>query len=149
MRKTFKTLLLALPLALTALTAQAADGAAGRWKTIDDKTGKVKSIVEISQAANGTLTGKVVEVLRSDKGPNPVCDDCEGANKGKPVKGMTILWNLKQDKGSTTQWSGGTVLDPANGKTYKSKVELQPGGTKLNMSGCVAFICRTQTWVRE
>ncbi|HGK7306059.1 DUF2147 domain-containing protein [Isoptericola jiangsuensis] len=149
MRKTFKTLLLALPLCLAALSAQAADSAAGRWKTIDDKTGKVKSIVEISQAANGALSGKVVEILQSDKGPNPVCDGCEGANKNKPVKGMTILWNLSQDKGSHSKWSGGTILDPANGKTYKSKLELQPGGGKLDVSGCIAFICRTQTWVRE
>ncbi|AVJ34086.1 DUF2147 domain-containing protein [Stenotrophomonas indicatrix] len=149
MRKTFKTLLLALPLCLAALSAQAADSAAGRWKTIDDKTGKVKSIVEISQAANGTLSGKVVEILHSDKGPNPVCDGCEGANKNKPVKGMTILWNLSQDKGTTSKWSGGTILDPANGKTYRSKIELQPGGGKLDVSGCIAFICRAQTWVRE
>ncbi|HBG88915.1 MAG TPA: DUF2147 domain-containing protein [Stenotrophomonas sp.] len=149
MRKTFKTLLLALPLCLAALSAQAADSAAGRWKTIDDKTGKVKSIVEISQAANGALSGKVVEILQSDKGPNPVCDGCEGANKNKPVKGMTILWNLSQDMGSHSKWSGGTILDPANGKTYKSKLELQPGGGKLDVSGCIAFICRTQTWVRE
>ncbi len=103
MRKTFKTLLLALPLCLAALSAQAADGAAGRWKTIDDKTGKVKSIVEITQAANGTLTGKVVDILHSDKGPNPVCDGCEGANRNKPVKGMTILWNLKAD--GANKWS--------------------------------------------
>jgi len=149
MRKTFKTLLLALPLCLAALSAQAADSAAGRWKTIDDKTGKVKSIVEISQAANGTLSGKVVEILHSDKGPNPVCDGCEGANKNKPVKGMTILWNLSQDKGTTSKWSGGTILDPANGKTYRSKIELQPGGGKLDVSGCIAFICRAQTWIRE
>ena len=149
MRKTFKTLLLALPLCLAALSAQAADSAAGRWKTIDDKTGKVKSIVEISQAANGTLSGKVVEILHSDKGPNPVCDGCEGANKNKPVKGMTILWNLSQDKGTTSKWSGGTILDPANGKTYRSKIELQPGGGKLDVSGCIAFICRAQTWQRE
>ncbi|WP_333623060.1 DUF2147 domain-containing protein [Stenotrophomonas indicatrix] len=149
MRKTFKTLLLALPLCLAALSAQAADSAAGRWKTIDDKTGKVKSIVEISQAANGTLSGKVVEILHSDKGPNPVCDGCEGANKNKPVKGMTILWNLSQDKGTTSKWSGGTILDPGNGKTYRSKIELQPGGGKLDVSGCIAFICRAQTWVRE
>ena len=149
MRKTVKTLLLALPLCLAALSAQAADSAAGRWKTIDDKTGKVKSIVEISQAANGALTGKVVEILHSDKGPNPICDGCEGANKNKPVKGMTILWNLSQDKGSHGKWSGGTILDPANGKTYKSKLELQPGGGKLDVSGCIAFICRTQTWLRE
>ncbi|EKT4073098.1 TPA: DUF2147 domain-containing protein [Stenotrophomonas maltophilia] len=147
MRKTFKTLLLALPLCLAALSAQAADGAAGRWKTIDDKTGKVKSIVEITQAANGTLTGKVVDILHSDKGPNPICDGCEGANRNKPVKGMTILWNLKAD--GANKWSGGTILDPANGKTYKSKMELQPGGTRLDVSGCIAFICRAQTWQRE
>ena len=147
MRKTFKTLLLALPLMMAAMSASAADGAVGRWKTIDDKTGKVKSIVEITQAANGALTGKVVDILHSDKGPNPVCDGCEGANKNKPVKGMTILWNLKAD--GANAWSGGTILDPANGKTYKSKVKLQTGGAKLDVSGCIAFICRSQTWVRE
>ncbi|MGL4691018.1 MAG: DUF2147 domain-containing protein [Stenotrophomonas maltophilia] len=147
MRKTFKTLLLALPLMMAAMSASAADGALGRWKTIDDKTGKVKSIVEITQATNGTLTGKVVDILHSDKGPNPVCDGCEGANKNKPVKGMTILWNLKAD--GANAWSGGTILDPGNGKTYKSKMKLQTGGAKLDVSGCVAFICRAQTWVRE
>ncbi|HAV70454.1 MAG TPA: DUF2147 domain-containing protein, partial [Stenotrophomonas sp.] len=36
-----------------------------------------------------------------------------------------------------------------NGKTYKSKMKLQTGGAKLDVSGCVAFICRAQTWVRE
>ncbi len=89
----------------------------------------------------------MVDILHSDKGPNPVCDGCEGANRNKPVKGMTILWNLKAD--GTNKWSGGTILDPANGKTYKSKMELQPGGTKLDVSGCIAFICRAQTWQRE
>lgn len=139
--KLFALLLLALP-----LSAFAQSSPEGRWKTIDDETGKVKSIVEISKAANGTLQGKVVEVLSSDRGPNPTCDKCKGANKGKPVKGMTILWGLKPDG---DEWSGGTVLDPAKGKTYKSKLELLEGGSKLGMSGCIAFICRQQVWVRE
>ncbi|MGV8930596.1 MAG: DUF2147 domain-containing protein [Luteimonas sp.] len=137
---------IALPLLVLAMAASAQSSPNGRWKTLDDETGKVKSIVEITQAANGTLQGKVVEVLQSDKGPNPTCDKCKGANKDKPVKGMTILWDLKKDG---AQWSGGTVLDPANGKTYKSKVELLEGGKKLGMSGCFAFICRQQVWVRE
>jgi len=149
MRKIRHALLLALPLFALSLAAHAADthSAAGRWKTIDDKTGKVKSIVEITQSSNGTLTGKVVEILQSDRGPNPVCDKCDGERKNKPVKGMTILWNLKADDASN--WSGGTILDPANGKTYKSKMALQPGGQKLDVSGCVLFICRAQTWIRE
>lgn len=137
---------LIMVLALLPMATSAQNSPIGRWKTIDDETGKVKSIVEISQAANGTLQGKVVEVLQSDRGPNPTCDKCSGANKDKPVKGMTILWGLKQDG---DEWNGGTVLDPAKGKTYKSKVELLEGGKKLGMSGCIAFICRQQVWVRE
>ena len=138
--------LLALVLLMLPLAAFAQNTPVGRWKTIDDETGKVKSIVEITQASNGTVSGKVVEVLSSDRGPNPTCDKCSGANKDKPVKGMTILWGLKKDGEG---WAGGTVLDPAKGKTYKSKLKMIDGGKKLGMSGCVAFICREQVWVRE
>lgn len=134
-----------LPLA-AAFNASAQDSPVGRWKTVDDETGKVKSIVEITQAANGTLQGKVIEILQSDRGPNPTCDKCEGTNKDKPVKGMTILWDLEPDG---DEWSGGTVLDPAKGKTYKAKLEMLEGGDKLGMSGCIVFICRQQVWVRE
>ena len=143
-----RSLLAGLLLAALPLTTFAQDlsSPVGRWKTIDDETGKAKSIVEITRAADGTLQGKVVEVLSSDRGPNPVCDKCKGANKGKPVKGMTILWGLQADG---DEWTGGTVLDPSKGKTYKSKLELLEGGQKLGMSGCIAFFCRQQVWVRE
>ena len=144
MRKT----LFALAIGLAAVPMFAsAQSPVGKWKTIDDETGKAKSIVEITQASNGTLQGRVIEILSSDRGPNPTCDKCSGANKGKPVKGMVILWGLKPD--GNGKWAGGTVLDPAKGKTYKSKLELKSGGDKLGMSGCIAFICREQTWVRH
>jgi len=146
MRKTLIATLLVMPMLALSMSAAAAD-ATGRWKTIDDETGKVKSIVEVSKAANGSLTGKVVEIVNSARGPNPTCDKCSGANKNKPIKGMTILWNLKAD--GANEWTGGTILDPAKGKTYKSKATLLAGGDKLDVSGCVAFICRAQTWVRE
>ncbi len=146
MRNKMIATLMALPLLAFSMSAMAAD-AIGRWKTIDDETGKVKSIVEVYKATNGTLAGKVVEILHSDKGPNPLCDKCTGANKNKPVKGMVILWSLKAD--GDNAWSGGKIMDPANGKIYKSKAELKAGGTKLDVSGCIAFICRAQTWVRE
>lgn len=138
--------LIVLVLALLPMAAFAQSSAVGRWKTIDDETGKVKSIVEVSEAGNGTLQGRVVEILHSARGPNPVCDKCSGANKDRPIQGMTILWGLKQDGGD---WSGGTILDPNNGKTYKAKAELLDGGAKLGVSGCIAFICRQQVWVRE
>ena len=137
--------LLAALLAILPLAAFAQSSPVGRWKTIDDETGKVKSIVEISPAANGTLQAKVVDVLNSDRGPNPKCDKCKGANKDKPVEGMTILWGLRK---TGDAYAGGTILDPANGKTYKSKAKMIDAN-KLGVSGCLAFICREQTWVRE
>lgn len=150
MRTTFKTLMLALPLSLAAFVAQAADTSpVGRWQTIDDETGKPKSIVQIEQAGNGTLSGKVIEILQSNKGPNPLCDKCDGAQKGKPIKGMTILWGLKPD--GTAVWSGGSVLDPAKGKTYKAKLTLSDGGKKLQMRGYIGIevLGRTQIWIRD
>ncbi|WP_394004623.1 DUF2147 domain-containing protein [Luteimonas sp. WGS1318] len=136
--------LVALPLMLASLSASA-QSPVGRWKTIDDKTGQVKSIVEITQAANGTLSGRVAQVLQSDRGPNPTCDNCSGERRNRPITGMTILWDLRPDG---SEWSGGTILDPANGKTYRSKAKLLDAN-RLGVSGCVAFICREQVWQRE
>ena len=60
---------------LLCMRAFAADATpVGVWKTIDDKTGQPKSLVEISEQ-NGMLTGKVKEVLQSDQGPNPICKE--------------------------------------------------------------------------
>jgi len=142
--KTSLMAIAALPLLLASLSASA-QSPVGRWKTIDDETGRVKSIVEISQATNGTLSGRVVEVLQSDRGPNPVCDKCSGERRNKPITGMTILWDLKPDG---NEWAGGTILDPSNGKTYKSKAKMLDAD-RLGVSGCIAFICREQVWQRE
>ena len=127
--------------------SSAQDSLAGRWKTVDDATGKTKSIVEIHTARDGSIAGRVAEIVDTKDGPNPLCKECKGALHGKPIKGMTILWGLKPD--GTGKWAGGRVLDPENGKDYKAKLELLDGGRKLGMSGCIAFICRQQVWVRQ
>ncbi len=135
-----------LLLGLLPALAFAQSGPTGRWKTIDDETGRAKSIVEIRQLDDGSLSGTVVEILQSDRGPNPTCDRCTGANKDKPIRGMTILWGLRAD--GTNAWAGGTILDPSKGKTYRSKAQLIDNN-RLGVSGCVAFICREQVWQRE
>lgn len=145
MRKTLMAACLAAPLMVLSMTASAADPV-GRWKTIDDQTGKPKSIVEISRAANGTLTGRIVELLNPSK-PNPVCDKCKDDRKNKPITGMEIIRGMKAD--GTNKYSGGTILKPDEGKVYKSKMELVDGGKKLEVSGCIAFICKSQTWLRQ
>ncbi|KAF1709974.1 hypothetical protein CSC70_09850 [Pseudoxanthomonas kalamensis DSM 18571] len=145
MRNTFLAAALALPLFAAALPALAAD-AEGRWKTIDDETGQAKSIVEITRAANGSYSGRIVELLRPSK-PNPTCDKCKDDRKDKPITGMEIIRGMKKD--NATRFSGGTILKPDEGKVYKSKMELIDGGQKLKVSGCIAFICKSQTWLRQ
>ncbi len=131
-----------------AARAQAvASSPAGWWKTIDDDTGKAKSVVYIVEK-DGVLTGMVVSIIPDPgKTPDPVCDKCEGERKGKPIKGMTIMWGLRKDG---DEWSGGRVLDPENGKTYKCWVEVVDGGAHLKVRGYVgvSLFGRTQYWQR-
>ena len=143
-----RTKLLALLLLALPLSAFAQNTPVGNWTTIDDKTQKPKSVVEIYQAKDGSLAGRVTEVLQSDRGPNPVCDKCSGDRKDKPVKGMVILWGIHQ-KGET--WEGGQILDPKNGKVYSVKVTPVEDGKKLEVRGFMGFslLGRTQTWVRR
>ncbi|HVR81003.1 MAG TPA: DUF2147 domain-containing protein [Luteimonas sp.] len=135
--------LFVLALTLLPMAAFAQNSPVGKWKTFDEETGKARSIVEVYEAKDGTLAGKVIETLYA---PNPLCDKCTGANKNKPIKGMAILWGLKKDGDG---YSGGTVLKPSAGKTYKSKARLLEDGKKFEVSGCIAFICKHQMWTRE
>lgn len=134
--------------ALSSASAWAQDGTPiGLWKTIDDETGKPKSLVRISEA-NGELRGKIEKLFRdAGEDPNPKCDKCEDARKDQPIVGMTILTGMKKDG---SEYNGGQILDPANGKVYKSKMAVTEGGKKLDVRGYIGvpMLGRTQTWVR-
>src|SRR4029079_1935442 len=99
----------------------------GTWKTVDDKTGRPKSIVRITEQ-DGELSGKVLQVLESPEGPHPLCRRCEGERKDQPVEGMTILWGAKKDGAS---WRDGQILDPQNGKIYRVTLTPLDGGQKM------------------
>ncbi len=81
----------------------------GKWKTIDDKTGEAKSIINIWEK-DGEIFGVIEALFRNpDQNPNPLCTKCKGSLRNKPVIGLTILKNLKRDD---NEWNPGTVLDP-------------------------------------
>lgn len=121
-----------------------AQSVTGKWKTIDDETGEEKSIVEITEK-DGKIYGKVVEILNPAK-KDAKCQGCKGADKDKPIVGLTILKGLSKDG---NEWSGGQILDPNKGKLYKCTVKLN-GTDKLDVRGYVgiSLIGRTQTWLR-
>jgi uncharacterized protein (DUF2147 family) len=117
----------------------------GKWKTIDDKDGSEKSIILIFKATNGKYYGKIEKLFKE---PEKLCTECEGANRNQPILGMMIINNLvEKDKKLT----GGTILDPKNGKVYKCNISLESGTEKLSVRGSLdrnGWIGRSQTWLR-
>jgi uncharacterized protein (DUF2147 family) len=116
----------------------------GKWKTIDDETGKEKSVVEIYEK-NGKYFGRINELLLpEDKGKN--CVECKGEDKNKPIQGLTFLKEMKKDG---KEYTGGTILDPKNGKSYKCTISFKDSNT-LNVRGFlgISLLGRNQTWVR-
>lgn len=122
-----------------------AQSVTGTWKTIDDETGQAKALVQITENANGELSGRITKLFNK---PDMLCDKCEGERKNKPVIGMNILWGLKK---TNDGWGNGKILDPKNGKTYSAKARLIDNGTKLEVRGYlgVSLLGRTQTWERQ
>ena len=123
------------------LTSINAQDIVGKWKTIDDETGKEKSIVEIF-IKNGKAYGKIIELLNPEK-KDAVCDLCDEGDdrKDKKVLGMEIVRGLEKDG---NEWEDGTILDPNNGKVYDCKIWVEGGD--LQVRGYIAFFFRTQTW---
>ena len=146
-----KKIALAIALATGfASVAAAADSMSpvGLWKTIDDKTGKPKSLVRIADVG-GELRGTVEKLFREpSEDPNPKCEKCTDEKKDKPVIGMVIITGMKADG---DHFAGGQILDPNNGKIYKSKMEIEDKGKKLKVRGYIGvpMLGRTQVWLRE
>jgi uncharacterized protein (DUF2147 family) len=133
-------------LALASLSAWAQSTPVGLWKTIDDDGKTEKSLVRISETA-GVLSGKIEKIFDASK-QESTCDKCTDERKDKPVLGMTILRNLKQDAEDKDAWTGGEVLDPNNGKTYRARLKPIDGGKALQMRGYLGPFYRTQVWQR-
>ena len=120
----------------------------GRWRTVDDLTGKINSVVTIWEE-DGKLYGRIERLINPDpKDPDPRCLLCSGDRKGQRLLGLRILWGLAKDG---DQWTGGEILDPDNGKIYRCSLTVKDGGRKLRVRGFIGFswLGRTQYWLRD
>jgi uncharacterized protein (DUF2147 family) len=132
-----------LVVALTGIFSATAQ-VTGKWKTFDDETGEAKSIVHVYEQ-DGKLYGKVVEILNPAK-KDKKCQDCEGADKDKPILGLIIIKGLTKDG---DEYTDGDILDPNKGKLYSCTLKLE-GKDKLKVRGYmgVSLLGRTQYWTR-
>ena len=116
----------------------------GKWKTVDDVTGKEKGVVEIYEH-KGKVFGRIVEIFELEK-KHLKCELCDGDDKNRPLLGMNIIKGLKKDG---EEYNSGKVLDPKNGKLYKCYITLE-GNDKLKVRGFIgiSLFGRTQYWYR-
>jgi len=117
----------------------------GLWKTIDDDGKTAKSLVRISEQG-GALVGSVDKLLDPKDPGDAKCDKCKDDRKDQPVVGLQIIRGVKAEGDGV--WGGGEILDPNNGKTYRTRLKPVDGGKKLEMRGYIGPFYRTQTWIR-
>ena len=143
-----KNAAVAFVLATASVLAMAQSTPAGLWRTIDDDGKTEKSTVRIV-ITNGVLSGKVEHITDPAKATEK-CVKCEDDRKDQPIVGMTIINDVKQDAEEPALWTGGLILDPATGSTYKVRLKTIDGGKKLEVRGYIGspMFGRTQTWIR-
>ena len=143
-----KRLAAACALALSSVCALAQMTPVGLWKTIDDDGKTEKSWVRIAESG-GVLTGTIEKILDPAK-LDSKCDKCSDERRDKPVQGLTIIRNVRQDGDDKAMWDGGDILDPKDGKVYKTRLKLAVSGKKLEVRGYIGapLFGRTQVWQR-
>ncbi len=116
----------------------------GKWKTIDDETGKAISVVEIYERG-GKIYGKVHDII-DPKDRNKICSNCTGEDKDKPIIGLTVIKGLVKDG---AEYNSGKILDPKYGRLYKCFITLE-SKDKLKVRGYIgiSLFGRTQYWHR-
>jgi len=115
----------------------------GLWYN-DVKTAKI----QISKESNGKFYGKVVWLKEPLKDGKPKVDEMNSDEKlrSRPRLGLPVLADFVKD--GDNKYSGGTIYDPNNGKTYSCKMTYK--GKTLDIRGYIgiSLFGRTTTWSR-
>lgn len=132
----------------------AGDEIIGKWKTIDDKSGVVRAIVQIYKNTDESYAGKILKIYPQLDGSLPdyteTCLKCKGELKNTPVIGMQVLSGFIKNPKKEDEYINGKIVDPVSGETYKSKIKVAKNYRKLNLRGYIGIsqLGRTQTWIR-
>lgn len=99
----------------------------------DDRTSTPRALIRITET-NGEFQGTIEKGLRPGEDENTVCEKCEGPGHDQRLFSMAIVTAMRKQGGV---YAGGEILDPDNGKIYRCKINLEEGGTKLQVRGFV------------
>ena len=138
-----KKVILGAFLAFAPLTALLAEDVVGKWKLSDGS-----AIVEVYQ--NGDVyNGKIVWLqnpTEADGSPAVDNNNPDAKLRSRQLIGLNMLSNLKKGEG---EYSGGSIYDPGNGKTYNCSMKVE--GDVLKVRGSLdkrGLLGRTMDWFR-
>ena len=120
----------------------------GYWLTEEGQ-----SQIEIYKKGDYQYYGKIVwldEPFEEDGSAKLDDENPDRALRSRPLLGLEILKGFSYDA-SKGEWSGGTIYDPENGRTYSAYMRLD-GNNTLRMRGYVMgmrFLGRSTHWTRE
>ena len=125
----------------------------GKWKTIDDKTGTPRAVVNINKNSDNSYSGKIEKIYNLPNGSVPKfdkCINCKGDLNNKPMIGLNILSNFIINSKVKNEYINGQILDPASGNIYKGKITMSSNGKKIILRGYIgiSLLGRSQTWIR-
>jgi uncharacterized protein (DUF2147 family) len=151
MKKITSTILLLIAMTMwTGISATAqthkADDILGTWLN-QEATGKITLYKE-----NGKYFGKLVWLREpTDKvtgKPRTDIENPEDKLKTVPLIGMVNMKNFAFD--GKEEWSGGTIYDPKNGKTYKCYIRFEsPSKLKIRGYMGVSLLGRNTYWTKS
>ena len=128
---------------LAPLAAAFAQDVVGKWK-LEDGT----AIVEVYKSGDA-YNGKIVWLLHpTEDDGTPAVDNNNPDPKlrSRQLIGLNMLSGLKK---TGTEYSGGSIYDPGNGKTYNCSMKVE--GNVLKVRGSLdkkGLIGRTMDWFR-
>ncbi len=132
------TLLAAVMVAVAG--AAAASPIAGVWRTASGD-----ALIEIYDCGD-KVCGRVKDSAKLRANPNLVDDrNPNPALRGRSGKGLEMMQGFS---GGPTEWRGGRIYNPEDGRTYSGSLRLASPDL-LKLAGCIVYpLCRTQTWTR-
>ena len=138
-----KKFIFTLAFAAMSICAASAQDVIGKWK-LEDGT----AIVEVYKQGD-VYNGKIVWLQNPTEADGSPAVDSENPDKSlrsRKLIGLNMLSNLKKNGG---EYTGGSIYDPGNGKTYNCSMKVD--GDVLHVRGSLdkkGLLGRTMDWFR-
>jgi uncharacterized protein (DUF2147 family) len=112
------------------------DRVVGYYYAVEQATGRASQI-EIYRATDGKYYGKIVWLQEPNENGHPKVDakNPDKQLRNRPMLGLPLLSGFSYDA-SKNEWKGGTIYNPASGKTYHCIMKLD-GNNRLEIHGYI------------